>query len=271
MDYAESRCCFDASLYTGTPDTAPCPKALDMPSFIARLDSLYSAGKEHEAGLALDAAIEKSRKMCDWRSELSLLSELCGHCRRSGEEDKAMDAIEAIMGIIKEHRMGSTVSAATVLLNAATTLKCFARAEASIPIFEQVSRIYAANLDPYDYRFAGLYNNMALSCADVKDYSKAEELFRAAMRVIAKCENPQNELAVTLCNLAELYYKQNAEDERVNECMERAWEYLNDSALPRDGYHAFTISKCAPSFDYFGFFLYARELKERAEKIYGLS
>lgn len=271
MEHMESRCCFDASLYTGTPDTAPCPKALDVPAFISRLDALYSSGNETEAGRALDEAIGKARSLGDWRSELSLLSELCGHCRRSGEEDKAMDAIEAIMDIIKEHRMGSTLSAATVLLNAATTLKCFSRAAASIPIFEHVSRIYSANLDPYDYRFAGLYNNMALSCADVGDYSKAEGLFKAAMRVIARCENPQNELAVTLCNLAELYYKQNAEDERVNECMERAWEYLNDPALPKDGYHAFTISKCAPSFDYFGFFLYAGELKERVEKIYGLS
>ena len=50
--------------------------------------------------------------------------------------------------------------------------------------------------------------------------------------------------------------------------MEQAWEHLNNPALPRDGYHAFTISKCAPSFDYLGFFLYAKELKERAKAIY---
>ncbi len=50
--------------------------------------------------------------------------------------------------------------------------------------------------------------------------------------------------------------------------MEQAWEYLNDPALPRNGYHAFTASKCIPSFDYFGYFLYSRELKERVERIY---
>lgn len=271
MDHMESRCCFDASLYTGTPDTAPCPKSMDVPEFIKELDALYSSGREAQAGQALDAAAEKSRREGDWRAELAILSELCGHCRRSGEEEKAMAAIERLMEIIRAHHMGSTVSAATVLLNAATTLKCFGRAAESMPVFRHVSRVYSDNLDPADYRFAGLYNNMALSCADVGDYRQAEELFTAAMRVIARCPVPQNELAVSLCNLAELYYRQNAEDERINECMEKAWEYLNAPGLPRDGYHAFTVSKCAPSFDYFGFFLYAAELKERAAKIYGAS
>ena len=271
MDHMESRCCFDASLYTGTADAAPCPKSLDIPDFIKKLDALYSSGREELAGKALDDAIARALEMGDWRSELSLLSELCGHCRRSGEEEKALAAIHRLTEIIKEHRMGSTVSAATVLLNAATTLKCFGRAAESIPIFRHVSRIYSSNLTPTDYRFAGLFNNMALSCADVGDYTQAEELFKAAVKVIEKCPAPENELAVTFCNLAELYYKQDAEDMRVNQCMEKAWEYLNSPSLPRDGYHAFTVSKCAPSFDYFGFFLYAKELKERAAKIYGIS
>ena len=44
--------------------------------------------------------------------------------------------------------------------------------------------------------------------------------------------------------------------------------YMALNYLPRDGYHAFTISKCAPAFDHLGYFLYAKELKERAAKIY---
>ena len=271
MDYTESRCCFDASAYTGTPDTEACPKSVDIPEFIARLDGLYSRGLEEKAGQLLDEESKRANELGDWRSELSPLSEICGHCRRSQEREKALEAIERIYEIIKAHRMGSTVSAATVLLNAATTLKCFGMAERSIPVFEHVSRVYASALDPFDYRFAGLYNNMALSYADTGRHEQAEKLFKAAMKVSGHCRNPQNELAVSLCNLAELYYKQDPEDERVNECMEMAWDYLNDPKLPKDGYHAFTASKCAPSFDYFGFFLYAKELKERAAKIYELS
>ena len=154
------------------------------------------------------------------------------------------------------------------MLNAATTLKCFGRAAESVPVFEHVCRVYAAKLSPEDYRFGGLYNNMALSYADMGDYDKAERHFKLAMSVIKRCENPDNELAVTLCNMAEMYYKIDHEDAHIEQCMEAAWEHLNAPDLPRDGYHAFTISKCAPSFDYFGYFLYAKQLKERAAKIY---
>ncbi len=119
-----------------------------------------------------------------------------------------------------------------------------------------------------DYRFGGLYNNMALSCADVGDVESAEKYFLLAMRIIEKTKDPENDLAVTLCNMAELYASVSPEDARIERCLDKAWEYLNAPSLPRDGYHAFTISKCAPCFDYFGFFLYAKTLRERAAKIY---
>lgn len=197
-----------------------------------------------------------------------MLSELLGYHRRDGDRDKAMDAVNGALDLIRIHRMGATVSGATVLLNAATTLKCFGRARESLPIFEHAARVYGDNLDPTDYRFAGLYNNMGLSYEDVEDFLQAERCFRLALRVIAHSRHPENELAVTCCNLAELYDRQDPEDPRIGECMEKAWDYLNAPSLPRNGYHAFTISKCAPSFDYFGYFLYSKELKERAEQIY---
>ena len=268
MDYLEPCCCFDSSLYRGIPDAEPCRDPIDVPAVIEKLDALYNAGREKEALVLLEQTRDEARARVDWRGELSMLSELLGYHRRDGDREKAMAAVNGSLDLLRLHRMGATVSGATVLLNAATTLKCFGRAKESIPIFEHVARVYGDNLDPTDYRFAGLYNNMGLSYADEEDYLQAERCFRLALQVIAHSRNPQNELAVTCCNLAELYDRQDPEDPRIGEYMEKAWDYLNDPALPRNGYHAFTISKCAPSFDYFGYFLYSRELKERAEKIY---
>ena len=261
-------CCFDASEYTGVPDTAPCPVSLDVPEIISRLDGLYNSGREAEAESFLETQREKAVQVGDWRGELSILSELLGQYRRSMKCDRAADAIDSALDIIKEHHMGSTVSGATVLLNAATTLKCFGRSSEAVPIFRHVSRVFSDKLDPTDYRFAGLYNNMALACADVGDISGAERLFALAMNIMKKQKNGENELAVTLCNMAEMYDRLDAEDERIGQCLERAWEYLNTPGLPRDGYHAFTASKCAPAFDRLGFFLYAAELYGRARKIY---
>ena len=154
------------------------------------------------------------------------------------------------------------------MLNAATTMKCFGRAAESLPIFRHVARVYGENLVPDDYRFGGLYNNMALSYQDVGQYALAEECFHRALAAIARCPEPDNELAVTYCNLAELYHAQDALDERVGECLEQAWAHLNAPGLRWDGYHAFTASKCAPCFAYLGYFVYAKELRERAASIY---
>lgn len=268
MDIFEPTCCFDASAYTGRPDTAPTGETIPVPGIIKELDCLYAAGRESEAGAFLEGWRGKAAALCDWRGELSILSELLGHYRRGMEEKKGLRAVDAALAIIKEHGMGETVSGATVILNAATTMKCFGKASGSIPLFQHVSRVYSARLDPLDYRFGGLYNNMALSYGDIRDFASAEKYFKMAMSVISRCDAPDNELAVTLCNLAELYDRQDPEDERIGRCMERAWEHLNAPGLKRDGYHAFTISKCAPSFDHFGYFIWAGELKERAEKIY---
>lgn len=267
-DYMENSCCFDTSLWTKKPDCTPTAAKLSVPDIIGGLDALYEQGREREAQLYLEGWRQRAAGLGDWRAELSMLSELLGQYRRSGDAEKGISAVDEALELIREHGMTDTISGATVMLNAATTLKCFGQAERSIRLFEHVSRVYSARLDPMDYRFGGLYNNMALSLADMGDYAGAELYFHRAMTVIASCPGSENELAVSLCNMAEMYGRQNMEDERIEQCLEKAWELLNAPSAAKDGYHAFTISKCAPCFDYFGYFIYAMELRKRAENIY---
>lgn len=267
-DEPELCCCFDASRYTGVPDTSHIDNPLPVPEIIAGLDSLNNSGREAEGVAYLERWLTEAVSRGDWRAELSLRNELLGQYRRSGDAGKGIQTVNAVLALLKEHHLGSTVSGATILLNAATTMKCFGRAEESFPLFRHASRVYADHLDPHDYRFAGLYNNMALSYADAGDYSAAETHYSLASAVLEHCSGTENDQAVTWCNLAELYDRQNPEDLRIEACVERAWALLNAPELKRDGYHAFTISKCAPTFDRLGFFLYASELQQRAEKIY---
>lgn len=268
MDHNEFCCVFDTSQYTGTPDTSHCPSALSVPALIRDADGLCAAGRETEARALLEAAREKARSAGDWRSEISVVSELLGQYRRTGEADKGLQAVNEALALVRAHGLGRTVSGATVLLNAATTLKCFGHAGESLPIFTHVARVYADSLDPGDYRFAGLYNNMALSYDETGDPANAERCFRLALGILEKLGRQENDRAVTWCNLAELYARRDPEDERIDACLEAAWDCLNAPGLARDGYHAFTVSKCAPCFDYYGYFLYAKELRERAESIY---
>lgn len=262
------RCCFDASEYIGVPDAEPCARTLDVPAVIRGLDALYAQSRESEAQDYLEAHLREARTIGDWRAELSLISELLGQYRRSMDEGKGLAAVDDALALVKEHRLGRTVSGATVLLNAATTLGCFARHDDALPIFRHVSRVYADNLDPHDYRFAGLYNNMAQSCAALGERERAEELFLAAVRIMGELSGGGCEIAVTYCSMAEMYDAADPEDARIAPALEHAWEALDDPGLRRDGYYAFMASKCLPVFDRLGFFLYAKELKERIDAIH---
>jgi len=264
-------CCFDASRFTGEPDTAPCPQIMDVKAVIAVLDAMYEKGQENNAEEFLEEKLGEAQIMGDWRAEMTMLSELLGQYRRSSSRDKGIETVRAVIELIRAHNMGYTVSAATVMLNAATTLKCFGLSAESLPIFSHVARVYSAHLDPTDYRFAGLYNNMALSHGDIGDTESAQRYFTLALNTLKVLPNTGNDIAVTYCNMAELYGKNDSEDPRVEKYLDMAWEVLNDPTLPRDGYHAFTVSKCAPTFRYYGFFIYAKELEERVKRVYGES
>ena len=267
MDYAEPICPFDASAYTGTPDAEPTGQRMNVPAMIRQLDQLIHAGRAVKAQHFLEKRRAEAVELGDWRAELSILNEMMGQYRFGSRRDEGFAAVRDGMELIRLHHLGFTVSGATVMLNAATTLKHFGRAEEALPIFRHVSRVYADNLDPLDYRFGGLYNNMAGACADLGDDAGAERYYRAALEVLERRGGQDNDLAVTWCSLAELYDKQDPLDERVGDCMEKAWAHLNADGLARDGYHALTIRKCLPCFDCFGYFLYVRELKERLEEI----
>ena len=43
---------------------------------------------------------------------------------------------------------------------------------------------------------------------------------------------------------------------------------FRSEGIPRDGYYAFVCEKCAPAFEYYGWFLDAERLKQEAKRIY---
>lgn len=138
-------------------------------------------------------------------------------------------------------------------------------------LFERAREVYERELDGDDSRLGGLYNNMGLTLCDLRRFDEARELYSAALRVMEKAQYGEAERAITclnLANLAEAQYGLEEASEEIGGLVERARELLESEALPRNGYYAFVCEKCAPTFGYYGYFIYAKELRERAEKIY---
>ena len=73
---------------------------------------------------------------------------------------------------------------------------------------------------------------------------------------------------INMANAAEDELGPEESEQRINDLLDRAFELLDRGEAPRDGYYAFVCEKCAPAFSYYGFFLQADDLQNRADEIY---
>ena len=112
---------------------------------------------------------------------------------------------------------------------------------------------------------------MALTLVSLGRYGEAYELYKKALEIMAHAENGALEQAITYLNMAnavEAEHGLEKAEAKISQYLDKAADLLDTPSLPRNGYYAFVCEKCAPTFDYYGFFLYANDLKERAREIY---
>jgi len=204
-------------------------------------------------------------------AELLVRNELMGLYRKLGRESEALESAKLAVDRIDSLGIGHQVGAATTYLNAATVYKAFEMAEKGMPFFERAKEIYERELEPSDSRLGGLYNNMALSLVDMERFDEANDLYLKAISVMEKAENGSLEIAITYLNMASAAEAENGlldAESIIDEYVKKAQDLL-DSCEQRDGYYAFVCEKCASVFGYYGYFFYAKELEERARRIYG--
>lgn len=206
----------------------------------------------------------------DNAGKLFLKNELAGLYRKLGRKEDALGVVFDALHLIKIMGIEDNIGAATTYLNCGTVYKAFDKPEDAIPLFEKARNIYEKELMPNDKRFGGLYNNMALALVDLKRFDEAFELYDKAISVMEKAENGLLEVAITHLNIAsakEAELGLEKGEEFINFRLAKAMDILNNHE-PKDGYYAFVCEKCASVFGYYGYFLYEKELTERARRIY---
>ena len=249
-----------------------CGGQIPVREVIGELDRLLEKDRAEEAERHLYEWLDEAGRLGDWQGEITLLNELMGFHRSRGKRREGLEAARKGIRLIKSRGMEKTVTAGTTFLNAATTMKAFGETEEAMPFYEEAEKLYNRFLEEGDYRFAGLYNNLALAWTDLGQYERAFLYYDRALRLLGQLPGNAMESAVTWVNLACLWEKKEKDpdrrEERIEECLTRAMEYLDDPEAERDGYYAFTCRKCAPTMGHFGRFRAERELRERADLIY---
>lgn len=257
--------------YKNIAETEPLGR-IPVSRIIEKLDAFFARNDLKSAGQLLEYWLFEAEKLRDKQGMLTILSEQMGYYRKTNEKEKALVSVKRGVDLIGELGTQDTVASATIFLNAATTLKAFGRANEAIPLYEQTLKIYKSQLKEDDLLFGGFYNNYGLALADLSRFSKSEKAYLSALEVVLG--NPAGRLdgAVTYLNMAHLYEnwsEKTAED--IADCLQKALEILNDTTIKHDGYYAFVLSKCAPSYQYFGMEEIAEKMSTESEEIYARS
>ena len=112
---------------------------------------------------------------------------------------------------------------------------------------------------------------MALACVSLKEYDQARELYQKAIEIMSALPGGKPETAITYLNLANAAEAQQGLEnasEFITDCLQKAENLLLDESNALDGNYAFVCEKCAPTFEYYGWFMTAKEIKRRSDEIY---
>ncbi len=265
-DYAEPQCLLKMDRGRATPE-----RTVPMARVIEKLDEHLSRDDWAAAERHLDYWLADALAGGDRKGALAIQGERMGLFRKRGREPEAMAAVQSALALLRETGMEGSLTGATAYVNIATVCKTFGRSGEALPYFEKAQAVYESNIGKPDARLGGLYNNMALALTDLGRYPEARNYYEPALSVMRNIPGGELETAVTYLNLADLDAAENGPEEAeetVQDLLDRARTALDTPALPRNGYFAFVLRSCAPTFRYYGRFMDAEELEEIAQNIY---
>ena len=244
---------------------------LSLNRILSRADEFFAKNDLAGAEEHLNYWLSEAKRLGNRGVEASILNELLGVFRKQGRKDEAYDTVARVSDVLSDLDGSDPVFKATVYLNCATVYLAFDEPSRALELFSKVSPVYEEHLRGDDFRLGSLYNNMAAAYSAQKDYEKAADMYKSALSVMKSVPHSHGERAITYLNLANVYEGMlglEEASEKIDDCVSRAAALLDDESALRDGNYAFSCVKCAPVFDYYGYFAYARDLEKRAEEIY---
>lgn len=269
FDYKEPSCALCGGEEFYYPDPEKPLGTIPVDRIMAKLDDYLDHNEPDFAQSHLEYWRNEAIALKDKRGELTILSEMMGLYRKRNNEEKGLEAVKTGVRYVEELKLSDTVSGATVFLNAATALKAFNRPKEALELYEKAEKIYEKELPVDDPNRAGLYNNRALTYVDLKQYDNAEKDYFRALDTLSRRPKNENEIAITYINIAHMYeHIPSKSVEEIASLLVKAYETLTSENIVKNGYHAFVLSKCAPSFGYFGFTEEEAYLSKLSKELY---
>ncbi len=175
---------------------------MDMKQTYNKLREFFSAGQTAEAEDFLIEMMKQAQQISDYNSLIMLLNEMIGLCRESGQSEKSLAYGAQVLQLMQQLGMQDSEAYATTLLNVATACRAAGKHMEAYQFYMEVFPLYEKWLEPGDWHFASLYNNMSLLFQETEEYERAAECQGKALAVLDAIEGRRFEGAVTHANLA---------------------------------------------------------------------
>lgn len=208
---------------------------MDIQSIISGLDALFANRKIDQVEDYLSSNLESALKEGDTGSAIAIINELIGFYRSISQYDKAEAYCEKLLPFLEKTGLKDTVHYGTSCLNIANVYRASGRLEDSFLHYQKVFEIYKKCLEPNDYLYAGLNNNLSLLYQEMGQYDKACEALKSALDIIKQYPEAVLEEAVTYTNLAASYVKA-GEMEQAKRASESGLSLFTANGLEED-YH----------------------------------
>lgn len=191
---------------------------MNIQQVLHELDQLYANKKIGNVETYLLEKIDQSKQESDIESLITLLNESIGFYRDTCQYEKAMACSSEVKDIMEQLDMQGTIPYATTLLNIANAQRAAGALDDSMRSYAQVFEIYDQLMEPADFRYASLFNNLSLLYQEMNDFERASQALERALEIVCLYPEARIEQASTHSNLAASLLK--------TKDWKRAWEHL---------------------------------------------
>ncbi len=230
-----------------------------MEELLRQIDRLLEENKGVQAQALMEESLERALQSGDRGSAVTLLNELIGFCRETGQTEKSYYYGEAVLNILQDMGLAGTLPFATSVLNIASAYRAGGRLEDAMTCYLAVEQIYCQVLEPDDMLVASLYNNKALLYQEMGDFENAGVYLEQALEIALRHPDRYYEQASSYANLAATCL-QLGQKERAADCFHRAIALFEAHGV-RDAHYCAALASLAA-------YLFGQGEYERAEEYF---
>lgn len=236
---------------------------MNVEKFYETLDSYFEKQQIEQIDPFLVASLEQAKEEEDYGAYISICNEMIGFYRSVSAFEKAYIAAEDVLLLMEELNMENTEHFATTLLNAATAYRAAGDYTTALRYYRQALQIYDGILQPQDYRYAGLYNNMSILLEKMDENEEAIAYAGKALDIIKTLPDSEAQTATSMTNLALIYFKVNRFEE-AKELLETALALFENGSGQTDEHYSGALAGVAEAWYRMGDYAKALMYYEKA-------